>query len=178
MGATQRFQSFAGRQRGIAQAAALALLALAAWLVISRGTSPDAMLEAAATRADPTWNVTLKLNQAKIKIGSDDITLSITTARPGYLLVFQAGTDGKTLELIFPNDLTKNGAVVGGEIRLPGEEWQLKSEGPAGEGALLAVLLPDVPVLEAIKAALAGGHLPEFGTSYGAALARYNEAED
>ncbi|MBI5439308.1 MAG: DUF4384 domain-containing protein [Nitrosomonadales bacterium] len=59
--------------------------------------------------------------------------MHISTARPGHLPVLQAGTDGKSLELIFPNDLDKKTAILVGETTLPRPNWQLDTAGPPGK---------------------------------------------
>ena len=168
------------RQRGAAIVAVMAILALAAALggmFDADKTAPRALLEQALRGADPAWGVTATANKQELRIGRDRMGLRIHTARAGHLLVLQAGTDGKTLQLIFPNDLDKQTAVAAGETTLPRPNWQLDAAGPAGEGALLAVVTANVPDVGAIRAVLPRGSLPELGASYGAAFATWREAE-
>jgi len=56
--------------------------------------------------------------------------------------------------------------------------WRLKAAGPTVDGALLVVAIPVAPDLAGIRATPAAERLPELGTNYGAALARYRETED
>jgi hypothetical protein len=173
----------ADRQRGVAVAGALLV-----WVLVassfglgrfgSGDTSPRSALKEAAAHSDPAWGVALKLDQEQLRTGRDALALTVTTLRPGHLLLFQAGTDGKSLELIFPNDLDKDSAIAAGETRLPRPHWRLKAVGPSGAGALLVVVIPVAPDLAALAAALAAGRLPELAVNYGAALARYHEMDD
>lgn len=170
----------ARRQRGAAIVAVMAILALAAGLggLFDAGkTSPRASLEQALRSADPAWGVTVTADKQELRIGRDQMGLRIRTARAGHLLVLQAGTDGKNLQLIFPNDLDKETAVPVGETTLPHHNWRFDAVGPAGEGTLLAVLIANAPDADAIRTALAHGNLPELGAGYGAALATWREIE-
>lgn len=148
----------ARQQRGVAIVAVMALLALAAALggmFDTNKIAPRALLEQALHSADPAWGVTVTTDKQELRIGRDYMCIRIRTARPGHLLVLQAGTDGKTLQLVFPNDLDKETAVPVGEIVLPRHNWQLDAAGPAGEGALLAVVTTGAADAGAIRAALA-----------------------
>lgn len=174
------FLKSARRQRGAAIVAVMAILALAAVLggtFNASKTSPRALLEQALRSAGPAWGVTVTADKQELRIGRDRMGIRIRTARPGHLLVLQAGTDGKTLQLIFPNDMDKETAVPAGETVLPRPDWQLQAAGPAGEGALLAVVTADAPDVGAIRTALARGSLPDLGAGYGAALATWREVE-
>lgn len=168
------------RQRGAAIVAAMVVLALAAVLggmFDTAKTSPRTLLEQALRSADPAWSVTVTADNQELRIGRDHMSLRIHTARPGHLLVLQVGTDGRTLQLIFPNDLDKETAIPAGETTLPRSNWRFDAVGPAGEGALLAVITADAPDAGAIRAVLARGNLPELGAGYGAALATWREIE-
>lgn len=170
----------AGQQRGAAIVVVMAILALAAGLsgmFDADKVSPRTLLEQALRSADPAWGVTVTADKQELHIGRDHMSLRIHTARPGHLLVLQAGTDGKTLQLIFPNDLDKETAVSVGETTLPRSNWRFDAVGPAGEGALLAVVTASAPDVGAIRAELSRNHLPELGTGYGAALATWRETE-
>ncbi|MDD5300194.1 MAG: DUF4384 domain-containing protein [Gallionella sp.] len=168
------------RQRGAAIVVVMAILALAAGLGglfdVSK-TSPRALLEQALRSADPAWGVTVAADKQELRIGRDHMSLRIHTARSGYLLVLQAGTDGKTLQLIFPNDLDKETAIPVGETVLPRLDWRFDAAGPAGEGALLVVVTANAPNVGAIRTTLARGSLPDLGAGYGAALATWRETE-
>jgi len=168
------------RQRGAAIVAVMALLALAAGLggLFDAGkTSPRTLLEQALRSADLAWGVTVTTDKRELRIGRDQMNLRIRTARAGHLMVLQAGTDGKTLQLIFPNDLDKETAAPVGETTLPHPRRRFDAVGPAGEGALLVVVTANAPDADAISAAMARGNLPELGRSYGAALATWMETE-
>lgn len=168
------------QQRGAAIVAVMALLAFAAALggmFDANKTAPRTLLEQALRGADPAWGVAVAADKQELRIGRDYMGLHISTARPGHLLVLQAGTDGKSLALIFPNELDKETAMPVGETTLPRPNWQLHAAGPVGEGTLLAVVAANAPDAVAVRAALARGNLPELGSSYGAAIATWREIE-
>lgn len=174
------FFKSAKRQCGAAIVVVMAILALAAGLgglFDANKTSPRALLEQALRSADPAWGVTATTDKQELRIGRDYVSIRIRTARAGHLLVLQAGTDGKNLQLIFPNELDKETAVPVGETTLPRPNWQLDAVGPAGEGALLTVVTTSAPDVGTIRTELARGRLPELGTGYGAALATWRETE-
>lgn len=171
------FSSSAGRQRGAVLLAVMAVLVVGAGVGGMFGSaSPRTLLKQVLHKAEPAWVVAVKTDKQALQIGRDHMGMRINTARAGHLLVLQAGTDGKSLELIFPNDIDKETSIPVGETMLPRSSWQLDAAGPAGEGALLAVVTDHAPDTGAIRAAVARGNLPEFGT-YGAALATWRETE-
>ena len=85
--------------------------------------------------------VTLQSGKAAFKINSDDVTFSLTSSHAGYVYLMMVGTDGKTFDMLFPNQLDTNNTVEAGQaIRLPRPAWQIKAGGPAGKNQLLAIV--------------------------------------
>jgi len=134
-------------QRGIAMLAALLVIAALAGLglCIGKNATPSTALERAVAHGDPAWAVSLKLDQEQVPTGRDDAAMSVINARAGYLLLIQAGTDGKSLELIFPNELDHDNVIGLGETRLPRPQWRLKASGPAGTARCLPSCCPARP---------------------------------
>lgn len=173
-------RTYRHRSRGIASAALLALIALGgAICAVWQGKSdeknlPREVLSSLYAQRASNWEVTLDTPR-QLVIGKDEARITLHSSRPGNLYLIQAGTDGKTLELIFPNKLDNDNAIPAGETRLPRASWRFAAAGPAGTGELLAVVTP-APVSEsAIRAALAQQHPPEMGAEYGAARASWTE---
>ena len=85
--------------------------------------------------------VTLQPGKPAFKINSDDVTFSLTSSHPGYVYLMMVGTDGKTFDMLFPNQLDTNNTIEAGQaVRLPRPAWQIKAGGPAGKNHLLAIV--------------------------------------
>jgi len=85
--------------------------------------------------------VTLQSAKPAFKINSDDVTFSLTSSHAGYVYLMMVGTDGKTFDMLFPNQLDTNNTVEAGQtLRLPRPAWQIKAGGPAGKNHLLAIV--------------------------------------
>lgn len=68
------------------------------------------------------------------------LSVEVSTAQPGYLYLYQVGTDGKTLDVVFPNAVDGANYLQAGVTALPRPSWKLRAHGPAGVGYLVAVL--------------------------------------
>ncbi len=133
-------KSYPVLQRGIATAALLAVLALAgvvctAWQNTPVVMSPQEVLDGLDAKRSTDWPIKLDL-PARLVIGRDDAQLTVHTSIAGNLYLIQSGTDGKTLELIFPNALDSHNQVEKGDTRLPRANWRFSVAGPAGAGEI------------------------------------------
>lgn len=105
--------------------------------VVSRSS---ATLEDIRQAASPTIQVELEANRQMV-INRDELDLRVRSSRSGYLYLLHVGSDGRTFNLLFPNDLDQNNHVQGGSsIRLPRPNWRVKAGGPAGESHVLAIV--------------------------------------
>jgi len=94
---------------------------------------------------DAKRQVSAQLNKAPLKIGQDFVDLKLKSSRDGYLYVVMAGSDNRSLYLLFPNDLDRDNKVsAGASVRLPRPHWRLRASGPAGTDSLL-VMVTDQP---------------------------------
>lgn len=90
---------------------------------------------------DRSQTVTALLDQSKVKIGKDKLRFRLTTSKPGYLYVLMVGTDGNSLNLLFPNAIDKNNKISAGkEISLPRPGWAMMAGGPAGTDNFVAIV--------------------------------------
>lgn len=90
---------------------------------------------------DDRRTVTLRSGKAVFKIGQDDVDFSLTTSHGGHLYLLMVGSDGKTFDMLFPNQLDGNNVVQAGQtLRLPRPNWMVKAGGPAGKNHLLAIV--------------------------------------
>lgn len=89
--------------------------------------------------------VTVNANKTTLKIGRDTIDFSLTSREGGYVYVLMVGSDGKTFDLLFPNQLDRNNLIEpGASVRLPRPAWELSAGGPPGRDTLL-VIVTDSP---------------------------------
>jgi len=89
--------------------------------------------------------VQVTLAKDALVIGQDALEFSVKSDRAGYVYAALAGSDGKALYMLFPNDLDQNNKVEAGQaLTLPQGNWRIKSSGPAGTNHLL-VMVADAP---------------------------------
>jgi len=90
---------------------------------------------------DDRRSVSLKAAKAAFRIGHDDVDFSLTSSHAGYAYLLMVGSDGKSFDMLFPNQLDPNNVVEAGQtVRLPRPNWQIKAGGPAGKNHLLAIV--------------------------------------
>ncbi len=92
----------------------------------------------------------------RLKIGQDALDLTVQSDKAGYVYVAQAGSDNKSVYLLFPNDLDQNNKIDAGQsLQLPRANWRVKASGPAGVDNLLVMVTDgprDLRQLQAVKA--------------------------
>ena len=90
--------------------------------------------------------------------------------RAGYVYAALAGSDGKALYMLFPNDLDQNNRIEAGQtLKLPQGKWRIKSSGPVGTNHLL-VMVADAPRdLQALSAKKEGPFMTSLNDATGRA---------
>lgn len=89
--------------------------------------------------------VDAKASAKTVKIGQDTLGLKVTSLKDGYVYVAMAGSDGKSLYLLFPNELDGDNRIKAGQtLELPRKRWEAVAAGPVGKDVLL-VLVSDSP---------------------------------
>ena len=107
--------------------------------------TPAQLLAEVYAQRDAARRLTLQLKRTRLRIGIDPLELVVTSPRDGWLYLALAGSDGKSLYLLFPNDLAGDNRVRAGQpLSLPGPAWEMLASGPAGFETLLA-LVSDAP---------------------------------
>ena len=107
--------------------------------------TPAEILTELHQQRDGARRVVATVRQPRLKIGSDTLQIDVTAARDGHLYVALAGSDGKSLYLLYPNELaTDNRVRAGQRVALPGPGWDVVSAGPEGTETLL-VMVTDAP---------------------------------
>ena len=111
----------------------------------ARMATPAEILTELHQQRDGARRVVATSRQSQLKIGTDLLEIDVTAARDGHLYVALAGSDGKSLYLLYPNDLaTDNRVRAGQRVALPGKGWEVVAGGPAGTETLL-VMVTDAP---------------------------------
>jgi hypothetical protein len=94
---------------------------------------------------DAKRRVAVKARKEPLKIGQDALDFSVQSSRAGYVYVALAGSDNKSVYLLFPNDLDQNNKIEAGQtLQLPRPNWRVKAAGPVGTDNLL-VMVTDAP---------------------------------
>ncbi len=94
---------------------------------------------------DAKRKVTVSLAKTQLKIAQDTLDMSVQSDKPGYVYVALAGSDNKSVYMLFPNDLDQNNKIEAGQtLQLPRANWRVKAGGPAGNNNLL-VFVADGP---------------------------------
>ena len=103
-------------------------------------TDARALLNTLHESRDATRTVTLTPSRKEFRIGTDFLEFTISSNRKGYAHLFAVGSSGK-IDLLFPNRSDAANLVEPGQaLALPRAGWRLRSLGPAGSTALLAVV--------------------------------------
>jgi hypothetical protein len=80
-----------------------------------------------------------------MRIKQDQLRMSITSPRDGYLYIALAGSDDKSLYLLYPNTLDNNNQIKANQkIDLPTARWRITAGGPEGVDTML-VMVTDSP---------------------------------
>ena len=110
-----------------------------------RRATPAEILSELHGQRDGARRVVATVRQPKLKIAADALEIDVTPARDGYLYIAQAGSDGQSLYLLYPNELaTDNRVRAGQRVGLPGKGWEVVAGGPPGTETLL-VMVTDAP---------------------------------
>lgn len=107
----------------------------------SQAIDPVRGLEDIRAAASPKINVKLQASRPSLRIGQDELAMTVSTSESGYLSIFHVGSDGKTFDLLFPNNIdTNNYLNAGATVSLPRPSWRVKAGGPVGASRLMAVV--------------------------------------
>ena len=129
--------------------------------------------DATLRQAQPANGLGVAVVPDQVSTGQQ-VAIQVKAPQPGYLYVFQLGTDGQSINLVFPNALDPQNNVATGETLLPRQGWRISARGPAGVGYVLAVLAQTPQDVPSLQAKLAYGHLDLSGT-YQAAMVTLTE---
>lgn len=100
------------------------------------------MLDELVANADPKRQVTVTPIRDRVVIGRDPVEFDLVTRDPGYLYLLHQGSDGKTVDLLFPNKLDQDNYVAAGKHRFPRPAWRITAGGPPGSDRIVAIVSP------------------------------------
>ena len=122
-----------------------------------RMATPADLLTQVHVQRNGNRQVSVAVRKPVMRIDLDPLEIDVTSANDGYLYIALAGSDGKSLYLLFPNELAADNRVRAGQaLSLPGKGWEVVAAGPAGSETLL-VMVTDTPRdLSALRAEKAG----------------------
>jgi hypothetical protein len=93
---------------------------------------------------DDRWQVDATLASPTLKIGSN-LSMSLRSARDGYVYVFYRGSQPDSLYLLFPNALdSANTLTANQSLQLPRKDWNVTALGPKGTDYLM-VMVTETP---------------------------------
>lgn len=105
------------------------------------GPSPMNSLKDIFAQRDDRRVVTVNIGEQAVRIGRDKVEFTVSSSHPGYLYLLMVGSDGKTFDMLFPNQLDSSNQIEAGEaLRLPRASWQVVAGGPPGTTQLLAIV--------------------------------------
>lgn len=108
----------------------------------SASINPRNVFESIAAGADRNLQLALNTSLQRLSISrKDKLEFSVTTPQAGYLYLLHIGSDGKTFDVLFPNQYDTNESITAGTHRFPRPSWGgLQANGPEGTGYIMAYL--------------------------------------
>lgn len=146
------------------------IVALPAPVVAPPPLTGEQALRQMFDQRDAKRRVKLTTSKEKLRIGKDMLDMTVQSDRAGFVYLALAGSDNKSVYLLFPNDLDQNNKIESGQqLLLPRPSWQIKTAGPAGANNLL-VMVTDAPRdLTTLAASKAGPFLSSLNDAQGRA---------
>lgn len=110
-----------------------------------QAVQPRDLLAQIHAQRDASRKLSASANPKRMRILQDPLRLSIRSERAGYVYVALAGSDQKSLYLLFPNSLDGNNRIEANQtIELPKSGWRITAAGPKGVDTVL-VMVSDSP---------------------------------
>lgn len=119
---------------------------------------------------DAKRSVKVSLGSTRMRIGQDALDFSVQSDRAGYVYVALAGSDNKSLYVLFPNELDANNRIEPGRsMVLPRSNWRVRAAGPEGTDHLLVMVTDSPRDLRSLKASRVGPFLSSLNDADGRA---------
>lgn len=108
--------------------------------VTARSSAMAALMSIYDNR-DIRRRLTIEAAKPQLTIGQDIVEFTISSHEGGHVYLLMVGADGKTFDLLFPNQIDRDNQIPpGAKMRLPRPNWLLRAEGPPGTNMLLAIV--------------------------------------
>ncbi|BDI04877.1 serine/threonine protein kinase [Sphaerotilus microaerophilus] len=115
--------------------------------------SPVAALEEVLRTADAAIQVDARADQERLVIDRDRLQFRLRGNVTGHVYVLFVGTDGRALQMLFPNAIdADNRLAAGQELVLPRPKWRITAGGAPGTDHVLVLLSPQPRRFEAAGA--------------------------
>ncbi len=106
---------------------------------------PAQLLAQVHAQRDAARTLTATAQPAVMRIMRDPLQLTVTSPRSGYMYVALAGSDQKSLYLLFPNGIDGDNRIEANQpVQLPRKGWRITAAGPQGFDTVL-VMVTDSP---------------------------------
>lgn len=111
----------------------------------AQAVKPSALLAQIHAQRNASRQLTATANPKVMRILQDPLHLRIQSPKAGYVYVALAGSDQKSLYLLYPNKLDGNNRIEANQtIELPKTGWRITAAGPKGINTVL-VMVTDSP---------------------------------
>jgi hypothetical protein len=127
-------------------------------------------LEQMFEQRDAKRAVRVTVAKQRLRIGQDPLEFAVQSDRPGYLYVAMAGSDNRSLQLLFPNDLDNANRIEAGQaVSFPRTGWRVRAGGPSGTNSLLVMVADGPRDLAALAGTKAGPFMMSLNDTAGRA---------
>ncbi len=148
--------------------AALPAAASAPTPSITSALTGEQALRQVFDQRDAKRGIRLSTGNTRLKIGQDALAFAVQSDRAGYVYVAQAGSDNKSVYLLFPNDLDQDNKIEAGQtLQLPRANWRVKAAGPAGVDNLLVMVTDGPRDLKSLQGVKAGPFVSSLNDAQG-----------
>ena len=119
---------------------------------------------------DAKRSIRVVVGKDKLKVGQDALDFSVQSDRAGYVYVALAGSDNKSIYVLFPNELDRNNRIEAGQqLVLPRANWRVRAAGPAGTDNLLVLVTDGPRDLTSLAAGAPGSFVSSLNDAQGRA---------
>ena len=151
-------------------AATPAITAVAAPAPVPAALTGEQALRQMFDQRDAKRRVRVAPVKDKLKVGQDGLDFSVQSDRAGFVYVALAGSDNKSVYLLFPNDLDPNNKIEAGQpLLLPRPNWRVKAAGPVGTNNLLVMVADGPRDLTSLSGSKAGPFVSSLNDAQGRA---------
>jgi len=106
---------------------------------------PSGLLNQIHQQRDGSRTLLVEPSRKILRIDKDPLELTVNSKSDGYLYIALAGSDQKSLYLLFPNRIDGDNFVKANQkIKLPRRNWRIVAGGPKGVDTVL-VMVTDSP---------------------------------